>query len=163
IGPAGEASRLRAKSLSIELGLGPLMRGEIRAVEMKLAAPEFSVGLNSLGRIDWPAMAPSTETLSIDKLNVEDGRAILTDATSNSRLVLDKLWFKGSVRSLTGPVTGDGAFVTAGALYGYHLRAGRLNDDGMRVRLSLDTAERPLTVETDGLLAFERGAPRYEG
>ena len=163
IGPAGEASRLRAKSLSIELGLGPLMRGEIRAVEMKLAAPEFSIGLNSLGRIDWPAMALSSETLSIDKLNIEDGRAVLTDAVSNSRLVLDKLWFKGSVKSLTGPITGEGAFVTSGALYGYHIRAGRLDDAGMRVRLGLDTAERPLTVETDGLIVFERGSPRFEG
>src|SRR5581483_9806675 len=121
------------------------------------------VGLNSLGRIDWPAMALSTETLSIDKLNIEDGRAVLTDAVSNSRLVLDKLWFKGSVKSLTGPIRGDGAFVTAGTLYGYHLGVGRMTDDGVRVRLGLDTAERPLTVETDGLVAFERGAPRFEG
>ena len=80
IGPAGQASRLRARSLSIELALGSLMRGEIRAVEMRLVGPQFSIGLNSLGQVDWPAMAPQTETLSIDRLSIEDGRAMLTDA-----------------------------------------------------------------------------------
>ena len=39
IGPAGQSSRLRARSLSIELGLGSLMRGEIRAVETAAGRP----------------------------------------------------------------------------------------------------------------------------
>ena len=121
IGPAGQSSRLRARSLSIELGLGSLMRGEIRAVETRLVGPQFSIGLNSLGHVDWPAMAPQTETVAIERLNIEDGRVVLTDALSNSRLVLDKLWFRGQVRSLTGPFRGEGAFVSAGEIYGYKI------------------------------------------
>ncbi|MEW6450639.1 MAG: AsmA family protein [Pseudomonadota bacterium] len=163
IGPAGEASRLKARSLGMELGLGPLMRGEIRAVEIKLAGPEFSVGLNSLGYIDWPNTTLEAETLSIDKLIIEDGRVVLTDAASNSRLVLDKLWFSGDVKSLVGPFRGEGAFVSSGALYGYKVAAGRMADEGMRVKLNIDTTERPLTIETDGTLAFERFGPRFEG
>ncbi len=46
IGPAGEGSRMRARSLRIELALGPLMRGEVRATEMKLVAPQFNIGLD---------------------------------------------------------------------------------------------------------------------
>ena len=57
IGPAGEGSRLRARSLRIELGLGPLMRGELRATEMRLVAPQFNIGLDSQGQIDWPPLA----------------------------------------------------------------------------------------------------------
>ena len=125
IGPAGEASRLRARSLRIELGLGPLMRGELRAVEMRLVAPQFSIGLDSQGQIDWPPLALATETLSIDRLRIEDGRATLTDAASGSRLVLDQLWFAGEVRSLTGPFRGKGEFVAGGQLYGYDVSAGR--------------------------------------
>jgi uncharacterized protein involved in outer membrane biogenesis len=163
IGPAGEASRLRARSLGIELGLGSLMRGEIRAVEMRLVGPEFNLGLNTLGQIDWPAMTLAGETLSIDRLAVEDGRAVLTDAASASRLVLDKLWFAGEVRSLTGPVRGEGAFVSAGALYGYRVTVGRMSEEGLRVRLNVDTSERPLNIEAEGMLAFERGTPRFDG
>ena len=163
IGPAGEGSRLRARSLRIELGLGPLMRGELRATEMKLVAPQFNIGLDSDGQIDWPPLALANDTLSIDRLRIEDGRATLTDAASQSRLVLDQLWFTGDVRSLTGPIRGKGEFVTGGGLYGYEISAGRAGPDGMRLSLSLKTDERPLTVETEGLLAFERGGPRFDG
>ena len=163
IGPAGEGSRMRARSLRIELGLGPLMRGEIRATEMKLVAPQFNIGLDGKGQIDWPALALANETLSIDRLIIEDGRATLTDATSKTRLVLDHLWFSGQVRSLTGPIQGKGEFVTGGGLYGYDISAGRAVAEGTRLKFSLKTDERPLTVEADGLLAFERGAPRFDG
>jgi uncharacterized protein involved in outer membrane biogenesis len=163
IGPAGEGSRMRARSLRIELGLGPLMRGELRATEMKLVAPQFNIGLDGDGQIDWPPLALANETLSIDRLRVEDGRATLTDAVSRSKLVLDQLWFTGDVRSLTGPFRGKGEFVTGGGLYGYEISAGRTGPDGARLRLSLKTDERPLTVEVEGLLGWERGGPRFDG
>ena len=127
---------MRARSLRIELGLGPLMRGEVRATEMKLVAPQFNIGLDGDGQIDWPALALANETLSIDRLRVEDGRATLTDAASKSRLVLDQLWFTGEVRSLTGPIRGKGEFVTGGGLYGYEISAGRAGPDGTRLSFS---------------------------
>ncbi len=163
IGPAGQVSRLRARTLSIELGLGSLMRGEIRAVETRLVGPQFGIGLNSLGRIDWPAMTLQNEAVAIERLNIEDGRVVLTDAASDSRLVLDKLWFRGQVRSLTGPFRGEGAFVSAGEIYGYKMSAGRLTDDGIKVKLNIDIAERPLAIELDGLLVADRNAPRFDG
>jgi hypothetical protein len=163
IGPAGAESRLRARSLRIELALGALMRGEIRAVEMRLVGPQFNVSLDVEGRIDWPAVALGTETLSIDRLDIEDGRATLTDARSGARLMLDELWFTGEVRSLTGPFRGKGDFASGGARYGYSIAAGRHGPDGIRVKLGLQTAEYPLMVEADGLLAFEGAAPRFDG
>lgn len=163
IGPAGQASRLRARSLSIELGLGSLVRGEIRAVETRLVGPQFGIGLNSLGRIDWPAMTPHSDTVAIERLNIEDGRVVLTDAVSNSRVVLDKLWFRGQVRSLTGPFRGEGAFVSGSEIHGYKVSAGRLTDDGVRVKLNIEIAERPLVLEIDGTMAADRNAPRFEG
>ena len=59
--------------------------------------------------------------------------------------MLDQLWFTGEVRSLTGPIRGKGEFVTGGGLYGYDISAGRPVADGMRLKLSLKTDERPLT------------------
>ena len=139
------------------------MRGEIRAVETRLVGPQLSVGLNSLGHVDWPAMTPQTDTVAIERLNIEDGRVVLTDALSNSRMVLDKLWFRGQVRSLSGPFRGEGAFVSNGEIHGYRIAAGRLADDGIRVKLNVDIAERPLAIEVDGLLAADRTAPGFDG
>jgi len=163
IGPAGQTSRLRARSLSIELGLGPLMRGEIRATEARLVGPQFALGINSLGQVDWPAMALLTDTVAIERLNIEDGRVVLADSLSNTRMVLDKLWFRGQVRSLTGPFRGEGAFVSSGEIHGYRIAAGRAADDGIKVKLNIDLAERPLAIELDGMLGTDRKAPRFEG
>ncbi len=164
LGPQGEASRLRARALGIQLQLGPLLRGEIRAAEIRLAGLEFSLGINSLGRVDWPAMTLAAgDSVAVERLTVEDGRAILSDAQSGSQLVLEKLRFEGDLRSLLGPVRGEGGFSVDGVSYGYRLSLGRWSDEGLRVRLAVDTEERPFSVETEGLLAFERGAPRYEG
>jgi large subunit ribosomal protein L24 len=163
IGPAGEGSRMRARSLRMELALGPLMRGELRATEMRLVAPQFNIGLDKQGDLDWPPLALASEPLSIDRLSVENGHVTFTDANSKSRLELDQLWFTGEIRSLTGPIRGKGEFVTGGGLYGYELSAGRAGPDGTRVKLSLKTDERPLTIEADGLLSLDHASPRFEG
>ncbi|MBX9823848.1 MAG: AsmA family protein [Xanthobacteraceae bacterium] len=163
IGPAGEASRLRAHSLRIELSLGALMRGELRATEMKLVTPQVKLGLDAQGQIDWPAMALATETLSIDRLSIENGQATLSDAASGSTVVLDQLGFTGEVRSLAGPIRGEGAFLSRGTLYTYDVSAGRAGADGSRVRFSLKTNDQPVIFEADGTLAFERAAPRFDG
>ncbi len=163
IGPQGEAARLRARTLGVEIGLGPLLRGEVRATEMQLVAPELNVGLNSLGQVDWPAMQLATDTLSIDRLKITDGRLVLTDALSGGRRILQQVTFTGDVRSLVGPFRGEGGFVTNGQLYGYKIAAGRYNDDGLRIKLSVNDSDWPLNVDADGLLAFERGSPRFDG
>ena len=163
IGPAGEASRLRSGSLRIELALGALMRGELRATEMKLVAPQLSIGLDARGQIDWPAMALATETLSIDRLSIDNGQVTLTDAASGTTVVLDRVGFTGEVRSLTGPIRGSGEFVSRGTLYNYDFSAGRGGPDGSRVRFSLKTNEQPVSFDAEGMLAFERAAPRFEG
>src|SRR4029078_4610812 len=68
IGPAGQGSRMRARSLRIELALGPLMRGELRATEMRLVAPQFNIGLDSQGQIDWPPIVAGKDTLAVHSL-----------------------------------------------------------------------------------------------
>ena len=80
IGPAGQAQPAAGALAQHRAWLGSLMRGEIRAVETRLVGPQFSIGLNSLGQVDWPAMALPTETVAIERLNIEDGRVVLTDA-----------------------------------------------------------------------------------
>ena len=139
------------------------MRGELRATEMKLVSPQFSIGLDAHGQIDWPAMVLAAETLSIDRLSIENGQATLTDAASGATVVLDQVGFTGEVRSLVGPIRGSGEFMSRGALYNYDFSAGRSGPDGSRLRFSLKTNEQPVTFEAEGMLAFERTAPRFDG
>lgn len=165
VGPAGEEPRLHAQKLRFVLGLGPLVKGELRAVDMRLVEPEFSIGLDSTGRLDWPTttMGLDPDSLSIERLAIENGRVTLSDAVSASKVVLEKLDFSGEMRSLLGPFKGDGAFVVNGYHHPFRLSTGRVTDGTVRVRLSTEPLDRPLTADADGMLSWERGEPRFEG
>jgi len=166
VGAAGHEPKLRARSLGVEFALGPLMRGEWRAAQLHLDGPEVALGLDADGRIEVPqvSIAFDPDALSFEQVAIEHGRAVLSDAASGTRATLDELWFKGDVRSLNGPFKGEGAFVSAGQLYGYRVAGSRRGDDGgMRLRLAVDPADRPLTIETDGTMWVEREHPRFEG
>jgi uncharacterized protein involved in outer membrane biogenesis len=165
VGGPGEETRLRARSLGVVFALGHLVRGQWRAVEMRLSEPELSVGIDSTGRVDWPSVPSSLdpEALGIEKLIVEDGRAVLTDAASGARLLLERVSFDGEVRSLIGPFKGEGAFSVAGQHYPYRVTASRVNEGGLKLRLSVDPIDRPVTADIDGTLSWERGEPRFEG
>jgi large subunit ribosomal protein L24 len=166
IGPAGGEPKLKARSLDVEFALGSLMRGEWRANELHIDGPEVTLGVGADGHVDAPhvSIGFDPDALSFDRVAIDDGRVVLVHAGSNSRLELDRVSFKGDVRSLKGPFKGEGGFVSSGQSYGYRISGGRRDDDGgMRLRLALDPADRPLTIESDGVLALDRDHPHYEG
>jgi uncharacterized protein involved in outer membrane biogenesis len=160
IGEAAAQPRLTARELGIEFGLGPLFRGELRAAEMRLVAPDVRLALDAEGRPDWPKVQAGTDPdqLSIDRLRIEGGRAALSDARNGAALVVDKLWFNGELRSLAGPMKGEGGFNAAGERYSYRVSTGRADEDGaVKLRLGLDPSEHQLTVEADGILRLQNG------
>ena len=140
-GRPDESSKVRARALRIEFALGALMRGEWRIAEARLEGPELAAGLDSSGRVAWPLpkLGFDLEGVSIERLYIADGRAVLADAASDTRLALEQLEFKGELRSLAGPVKGDGSFVVAGQRYPYRVSTGRVAEDGgVRVRLTVE-------------------------
>jgi uncharacterized protein involved in outer membrane biogenesis len=166
VGGAGREPQIRAAAIDLELGLGPLMRGEVRATEMRLLAPRISLRLDNAGVLDWsvPASTPGTEALAASRLTVENGRVVFSDAASGTQLALEKLSFTGDVRSLLGPFTGEGAFVAGGEPFGFRISGSRAGDDGnLKVRLGVDPADHPLNTEIEGLLGFQRGIPQFDG
>jgi AsmA family/AsmA-like C-terminal region len=166
VGAAGRDPQIRAGSVELELGLGPLVRGEVRGTEMRLLAPQISLRIDDAGGLDWPmpSTSPGADALAVSRLTVEDGRVVFSDTASGSQLALEKLSFKGDIRSLLGPFNGEGAFVAGGEAFSFRISGGRAGDDGsLKLRLGVDPADRPLTTEIEGLLGFERGVPKFDG
>ena len=166
VGEAGSAPRMRAGSIELEVGLGPLLRGKVQATELRLVAPQLELALDATGAVDWPAASPSfrPEALTISRFHVEDGRVVLSDAGSGARLVLQRLRFDGDIRSFVGPFQGEGAFAAGDDVYRYRISGGRLDQDGsMKLRFKIDPSDRPLAAEVDGKLSFDRGAPQFDG
>ena len=165
-GEVGGEPQLRADTLELEVGLGPLLRGVVQASEVHLVAPEIRLGLDPSGAIDWPAVAPSfrPEALSVSRFNVENGRIVLSDAASGARIELQKLRFDGDIRSFAGPFNGEGTFVFAGEPYAYRISGGHVEgDSGLKIRLGVDPSNRPLTTNVEGTITLDRGVPQFDG
>lgn len=156
---------LRARALGIELALGSLMRGQLRATELRLVAPEVALDLGADGRLGMPNIGSglNVSEMSIAKLSIEDARLSLTDAASGRRIALDKLWFGGEVRSLGGAFKGDGAFVLDGRLYGYRISSFRTEEGDARVKLNLEPSDARVSADAEGMLSLAQGVPRFEG
>jgi uncharacterized protein involved in outer membrane biogenesis len=166
LGRPGDPAKTRAQALRIEFALGDLMHGTWRAPDMTLQGPELTLSLDPSGHLAWsaPTIGLDPDAVSIEHLEIADGRATFTDAASGTRLVLDKLDFSGQVRSLLGPVKGEGSFAIEGQHYPFRLAVSRPADDGsVKVRLNVDPIDHPRTIDLDGSIVVERGLPRFEG
>src|SRR5262249_11218711 len=162
----GEPSKVSARALRLEFSLGSLVRGEWRITDALLESPSFGAGLGETGHVILPVpkLGFDLEGVAIDRMVIEDGRAVLTDAASGSRVVLEQLAFRGELRSLAGPMKGEGSFRIGDRQFPYRVSTGRVSDDaGMKVRLAVDSVDHPLTLEADVTVRAEQGAPRFEG
>jgi uncharacterized protein involved in outer membrane biogenesis len=161
----GRGHKIRARSLGIEFALGPLMRGQWKASQLRLVGPQLSLGLDGKGHVKAPSLAIGfdPDALTIDRLNIQDGTLTLTDASKGRKVTLDKVWFNGQARSLLGPFQGEGAATVGGDLYPFRLAAGRYADGKMTLRVNVDPVSYPLSIQTDGTLAFAAGAPHFDG
>jgi uncharacterized protein involved in outer membrane biogenesis len=165
VGGAKDLGKVRADKLDVEFSLGSLMRGELRATELTVNGMALDLGLDSQGRIDWPATTGKFNlgSLAIDRLNLT-GRIALHDAGSGGTLELNNIAFSGDVRSLAGSVRGDGSFAVSGTRYPFRVSSGQAADgNGTRVHLNIDPGARALSADLDGVLSFEGRAPRFEG
>ncbi len=165
-GRPGETGKVSARSLRLEFALGSFVRGEWKIADARLEAPDLVAGIDESGRIavPVPSVGFDPEGVSVQRLTIEEGRATLTDAGSASRIVLDQIEFKGELRSLTGPVKGEGSFVVDGQHYPYRVNTSRVGDEGgVKVRLAIDPIDRPVTAVVDLSVAIEQGVPRFEG
>lgn len=157
---------IRARSLSIEFALGPLMRGQWRASELHLVGPQVGLSLDANGRVRTPNVAAAFDPdgVTIERLRIADGKIVLADATSGASVTLEQLSFNGEARSLLGPFKGEGAVAVDGELYPYRMSTGRYGDDGtFKLRLNVDPAHYPLSIETDGAVALDDGMPKFDG
>jgi uncharacterized protein involved in outer membrane biogenesis len=166
IARADDLGKVRARALRIEFGLGALVRGEWRITDARLEGPEFAAGIDAAGHMDWsaPKVGFNPEGVSIERLHIQDGRAVFADAASGSRLLLEQLEFRGELRSLSGPIKGEGSFVVAGQHFPYRIATSRIDEEsGIKLRLIVDPIDRPLAAEADISISLDRGTPRFEG
>ena len=165
IGSRSDANNVSVEKLDVEFSLGELMRGEWRANELSLNGLILELALDEKGGFNWGARPGGFNlgALTVDRFHIT-GAASLSDTANRQSLQLDDIAFTGEVRALAGSVRGEGALKVDGQRIPFRLATGRTADgNGQRVRLSLEQAERALAADLDGVVQFDKSAPRFDG
>jgi AsmA family/AsmA-like C-terminal region len=160
VGPPGRAPAFGTQGLDAELSLASLMRGQLRAAVVRFEGPHFALQRDAAGQVAGPTL--QTSEVSIERIVVRGGRLAFADVKSGADARLENVFFSGEMKA-PGSVRGEGSFAVEGQPFKYRVAISRAPDGGVRLSLALDPSDRPLTLETEGLLTFANDVPRYEG
>lgn len=151
--------------------LAPLLSGEIRVVDMRLEEPQLNLSLDESGRVDWLTAATQFDRSQIDpaavqlnSVDIQNGRIEVIDARTGDTYVVENVNLNVSARSLQGPYRIEGSGMVNGAHHSLRVGTGRPDPDGKtRVKAEIVPAELPFSLQLDGLLGEQSGAPLYSG
>ena len=139
-GPGGSA-----QSAHIEIGVTPLLRGQIEVLEARLERP----------RIDMPAEALASAGTAAQAVRFE--RIVLRNAVIDLRLGdrtlrLDRVDLDARAASLAGPFKGEGALTRDGARTPFRFSTAAREGDRLRFKLVIDAVGPRPRLEFDGAL-----------
>jgi len=163
---------LVVSKFDMRVELPPLMKGEIRVIEMEMDRPHLSLALDEDGRLDWlTAMNTSgvlsrlaPEDLAFEKVIIRDGALTIVDARSGETHRVDNGNLSVSARTLAGPFKASGSLTLNEAPFAISLATGQAREDsGIRVKGEVTPTDRPVNFTFDGMLQEIDAAPAFEG
>lgn len=163
---------LVVSKFDMRVELPPLLKGEIRVIEMQLDRPHLALALDEDGRLDWLTAMTSDgalaklapEDLAFEKVSIRDGALSIVDARSGETHRIDNGNLAVSARTLAGPFKASGSLTLNGAPYTVSLATGQARDDtGIRIKGELTPTDRPVNFGFDGMLQEADAAPAFDG
>jgi uncharacterized protein involved in outer membrane biogenesis len=163
---------LVVSQFDIRIELPPLLKGEIRVIEMELDRPHLSLSLDEEGRLDWltamktegalAKLAP--EDIAFQNITIRDGALSIVDARSGETHRIDNGNLSVSARSLAGPFKAAGSLTLNDAPYNISVATGRAQaETGLRVKGEVTPTNWPVNFAFDGMLNQSDAAPAFEG
>ncbi len=163
---------LVVSKFQMRVELPPLLKGEIRVLDMQLDRPHLSLSLDEAGRLDWLTAMNGKGALSdisgddvaFENVTVVDGAISLVDARNGEVHRIDHGNLQVSARTLAGPFKIDGSLTYDDAPYSLRLATGRQQDDGaIRIKASVTPTMVPVELSVDGDLSQVDETPVFEG
>ena len=163
---------LAISRFSMRIELPPLLKGEIRVIDMRLEQPRLRLALDESGRLDWFTAAPQggmiaridPDQVLVEQMEVVEGTLTLVDARSGKTHRVKDVNALVSARSLVGPYRLDGTATVGDAAATVRLATGRRDEAGaIRVKTQVTPASLPFETLTDGTLSVSGERPLYEG
>lgn len=163
---------LAVSRFAVRIELPPLMKGEVRIIDMTLERPALNLSLDERGRLDWfTALGRNglldtidPDLVMLEQASVRDGRIAIVDARNGARHTLEDVDLTVSARSLLGPYKIDGMASHAGQRATLMLATGRRDaEGGIRLRAGITPVSVPVDLVADGRVTLDGGRLGYEG
>lgn len=167
-----EDALLVISRFSMRVELPPLLKGEVRVIDMTMDEPTLQLVVDEQGRLDWfTALRRNSliddldpDLVMLEQATIRDGRFIVTDARSGRTHSVEDIDVSVAARSLKGPFRIDGMAAIDGERATVLVSTGRADPQGgIRVRAGITPVATPVDLVADGRMSIEDGRPAYEG
>ncbi len=163
---------LVVSQFNVRIELPPLLKGEIRVIDMELDRPHLALSLDESGRLDWLTARTSDgalanlppEDVAFEKITIRDGALSIVDARSGETHRIDDGNLAVSARSLAGPFKATGSLTLDGSPYNLSIATGRAQADlGIRIKGERTPVDWAVNFAFDGMLQQSDAAPAFDG
>ncbi|MBB99588.1 MAG: ArsR family transcriptional regulator [Rhodobacteraceae bacterium] len=163
---------LAVSRFAVRIELPPLLKGEVRIIDMTLDEPSLRLSLDEQGRLDWFTglnrdgflRDVDPDLVMLERATIRDGRLSVVDARSGRSHSLDDIDLLVGARSLLGPYKLDGMVSHNGQRATVVLATGRRDAEGaLRLRAGITPVSVPVDLVMDGQVSLAEGKPAYEG
>ena len=162
---------LRLDGLALDVEIAPLLRGDVRIVEMQLDRPSGRVRIAQSGRIDWlgggDALRLPPSDVSIERLVVREGDLTLVDDARSASVALTGIDAELTADTLAGPWRGEGGFTLGGERYAASGTTGAVRRENgasrIATRLSVRPASLPYEFTATGPVTIEGSNAVFDG
>lgn len=167
VGADAARPAMTVEEFSMDAELAPFLSGEVLIFDMRLVRPEATIDVADDGTVDW-ALRPSTPFdaghITLERMTITEGKVRVRHAASGRDHLLSEINAAVSARALTGPWRVDGTLRLDGKRAELAASTGTVDETGaMRLKVRLNPAAYPVTVETEGDVRAEKGQLHYAG
>lgn len=160
--PDVEMERFRA-----EIELAPLLKGEVRVIQMAVERPRFNIDIAALlnGGAPERQWKLDPQRISLERLQIIDGSALVADSRTGRSWEVEGLNAEVEADTLRGPGRVTASLVFDGNPTELTANLGQLTpEDSITAKIAVRSPDYPVSLSVDGTYYFPGANPLiYEG
>ena len=164
----GEVPDVEMEQFRAEVELAPLLKGEVRVIQMAMDHPRFNIDIASLVSADTPPERRwklDPDRISLERLQIVEGSALIVDSRTGRGWRAEGLNAEVEADTLMGPGKIAGNLVLDGKKTEVTASFGRLaSDNSLAAKATIRSPDYPVSLALDGTYYFPGANPLiYDG
>lgn len=163
-----EVPDVEMETFRAEVELAPLLKGEVRVIQMAVERPRFNIDIAGLMNGDTPPERRwklDPERISLERLQIVDGSALVTDSRTGRSWRAEGLNAEVEADTLMGPGRVTANLVLDGKPTEVTANLGRLTaENSITAKIAIRSPRSPVSLSLDGTYYFPGANPLiYDG